>query len=145
MVGSPAVGRKGIRVFAVFGLAAIAPAAMACCPSDGHTVARSMGMESEVQSGSNLSSNSGWRVYAFERDGIRYLRVDDVAGNVVAVIGYIQSTFFVLPMGSDADRVQIGTAPAGVPQLIYRSNEVEINRYETASGARWSVSKPGSL
>lgn len=102
-------------------------------------------MESEVQSGANLSSSSGWRVYAFERDGIRYLRVDDVVGNLIAVIGYVDGAFFVLPMGSDADRVQIGTAPAGVPQVIFRSNEVEIIRYESTTGARWSVSKPGSL
>jgi hypothetical protein len=85
-------------------------------------------------------------VYQFERDGIRYLQVNDSAGVVRAAVGRIENTFWVLPIGSDADHVLIDdtSAPVGTPTTVYAGPDVEVVVYEDGIRQRWWIRRPAS-
>lgn len=134
---------------AVFASAAAPAFASTCCPSDDRTNPKAMssGMDRAAPVEQNLSLDSAWRVYAFERDGIPYLRIDDSVGVVRAAVGYIGDTVWTLPMGIDADRVSTPqrrlVVPAGAARwLVYRTDEMELVAYSSADGVIWSIEAP---
>lgn len=108
-----------------------APSALAACgcTDDGHG--------NPLLGGHNLgqsfpptglvAQDAAWRVYEFEREGIRYVQVNDRYGVVRAAIGRIGDTLWVLPMGTDVDRVRVSAvaASAGM-RTVYRSAEIEV-------------------
>jgi hypothetical protein len=114
-----------------------------CCPSDGNGAPKkgSSGLGEAFPVAPDLVADAAWQVYEFERDGIRYIQVNDHYGIVRAAVGRIDGTFWVLPIGADADRVSIpgDKAPIGEAKALYRSNEVEVLFYRDASGDRWIV------
>jgi hypothetical protein len=93
-----------------------------------------------------LADAAAWQVYEFERGGIRYTQINDRAGNVRAAVGRIGDTFWAMPICSDADRVAVQgeVAPAGTPQVLLRSNEVEVVLYRDGAQQRWLVRSPVS-
>ncbi|MBL8264217.1 MAG: hypothetical protein JNM58_17535 [Xanthomonadaceae bacterium] len=89
----------------------------------------------------DLTTDPAWQVYEFERDGIRYLQVNDTADTTRVAIGQIGATAWVLPIGRDADRVSIQTdtqLPAA-SHVVYRDNEVEVVVYRQSDQDRWIV------
>ena len=121
--------------------------ATACCPEgdDGTPKLRMSGLGEPSPTATDISISSAWSVYEFERDGIRYLQINDKAGHVRAAVGHVPGAFWVLPIGSDADRVAVpGTSipdSFGKPaSLIYRNSEIEIWRYQGDQGDAWVVS-----
>lgn len=75
-------------------------AAAACCPSDGNGIALAKsGMGESLPLAVNLSQDPNWLVYGFERDGISYYQVNDLAGQVRVIVGKIDDQFFTLPAG----------------------------------------------
>lgn len=89
----------------------------------------------------DLSSDPQWQVYEFERDGIRYLQVNDGADTARAAIGQIGATAWVLPIGRDADRVAIQTgAPSPMSgRVVYRDDTVELVHYRKSNQDGWIV------
>lgn len=129
--------------------AAGSPAANAgCgCPSDGNGApAAASGLGQEAPAAPDLATDTAWQVYEFERDGIRYTQVNDQTGRVRAAVGRIGDTFWVMPIGSDADRVTLQgeSAPAGVPQLLFQSQDVEVLLYQDGTTQRWQVRSPST-
>ena len=125
---------------------AISPAS-ACCPSGGvGEPVPSNGLGQVNPPSIDLAPDSPWQVYQFERDGIRYLQVNDSAGVVRIAVGRIENTFWVLPIGSDADLVVLqGTAaPSGTPTTLYAGPDVEVVMYEDGIRQRWWIRKPAS-
>lgn len=121
--------------------------AAACCPDGdrGSPKLSMSGLGTTSPTATDLSISSAWSVFEFERDGIRYLQINDKAGNVRAAVGHIPGTFWVLPIGSDADRVVVpGTAVPdsfGAPtSLVYQNSEVEIWLYQSDKGDAWVIS-----
>lgn len=113
-----------------------------CCPSDGKTspkAARGLG-ESAPQA-PDLAVDEAWKIYEFERGGVRYTQINDDTGNVRAAVGRIGDTAWVLPIGRDADRVLLpGDAiPAGNARVLLRSKEVEVVLIETGSTQYWWI------
>ncbi|WP_266167841.1 hypothetical protein [Dyella subtropica] len=53
----------------------------------------------------DVSANPHWHVYVFERDGIRYVQVNDLGGKVRAAFATANGELLVLPMGEDAQVV----------------------------------------
>ena len=52
----------------------------------------------------NVSAAPGWRVYAFVRDKVKYIQVNDLVGTVRATLATADGYFLVLPLGADAQR-----------------------------------------
>lgn len=133
-------------MLSAFGLLAFiaAPEAYAkCgCPDDGvgAPLAKS-GLGQEFPVAPDLALDSAWQIYEFQRDGIRYIQINDQYGKVRAAVGRIDSTLWTMPIGSDADRVilQDEGVPVGVPKVLFRSEDVEVVLYQDGGIQRWQV------
>lgn len=136
-----------IALLIVFGVLSRAASAECGCPGGGvgAPVVKS-GLGQQFPSAPNLAANPRWSVYEFERDGIRYTQINDRNGGVRAAVGRIGTTFWVMPIGTDADRVVIqGEAtPVGTSSTLYRSDEVEVLLYQNGTRQDWVVRRPGA-
>lgn len=116
--------------------------ALACCPDDGQTTPKAAtGLGDAFPPSMNLSTDPSWRVYEFERDGIHYVQINDATGNVRGAAGMISGTSWVMPIGSDADRIFLADdlLPAGRARVLYRARDVEVVLIEGQSRPRWIV------
>lgn len=116
--------------------------AQQCCPSGGVGSPKSMtGLGQSSPQIANLSIDPAWKVYQFERQGIRYLQINDLSGNTRLGIGRIGATAWVLPMGMDADRVILpgDAVPAGSPRTIFLSKDEEVVLYQDGLLQRWMI------
>lgn len=118
--------------------------AAACCPSGGNTGPTSAkGLGEAFPPTADLAADPAWSVYEFERAGIRYLQVNDGTGKVRAAVGRIGEILWVLPVGTDADRVTVPGEPAptttGTGTVIYRGPDLEVRRTQGAAGDTWSI------
>jgi hypothetical protein len=119
----------------------------ACCPSDGNgSQIQRMGLGERRPAAPDLAIDSTWNVYQFERDGIRYVQINDRDGHVRAAVGRIEDLLWVLPVGSDADRVSTPGNPApewaSVGQVIFRSGDLMVRWHESPNGDAWSFTLP---
>lgn len=82
----------------------------------------------------DVSSSPRWHVYVFERDGIRYIQVNDLNGTVRGAFATAGGQFIRLPLGTDAQLVSTpqqpgnaATTSAAAPsQPIYQDNAVKV-------------------
>lgn len=127
----------------VLAVAILAPTiAWACCPDDGKTSPRAArGLGESSPAATDLATDAAWKIYEFERDGIRYTQINDSTGAVRAAVGRIGRTIWVLPIGLDADRVRLpGDAlPTGNEHVLLRSKEVEVVLIKNATAQYWLV------
>jgi hypothetical protein len=99
------------------------------------------GLGESAPDASDLSSDPAWKIFQFERDGIRYLQVNDTANSARAAIGQIGATAWVLPIGRDADRVSIqaNTQSPVTGRILYRDDEIEVVHYRQSNQDRWII------
>lgn len=98
------------------------------------------GLGEPMPSAVDLSGDPAWQVYAFERDGIRYLQINDSSYTPRAAIGRIGPTAWVLPIGQDADRVTIQEiAPPASSRIVYRDENIEVVHYQASGQDHWIV------
>lgn len=136
----PACAPLALLACAVF----FTPAAWAkcSCPDDGRdSPAASRGLGESFPAAADLAADAAWQVYEFQRDGVRYVQINDSTGTVRAAAGRIGGTAWIMPIGTDADRVAIpgDAVPAGVPSVLYRGPDVEVVRYQDGSVTRWLI------
>jgi hypothetical protein len=116
------------------------------CPDDKHgaPIMGGSGLGESFPVTEDVAPDPAWQVYQFEREGIRYVQVNDSAGQVRAAVGRIEDTLWVLPIGSDANHVSTSAAqPTGTSsRLIYRSNDLEIVLYRIDNQDRWIIRQP---
>jgi hypothetical protein len=105
--------------FVALGLPAIAAA---------QTAAPATGLGQAWPNAVDLSHSPSWHVYVFERDGIRYIQINDRNGTVHAALGQTGDTVFALPVGVDSDHVTVA-APAqndALPPAIYQDESISV-------------------
>lgn len=90
----------------------------------------------------DVSANSNWHVYVFELNGIRFIQVNDVNGNVLGAVGTAKGQFITLPMGVFAQYVTTSQQPAAsVPNnsnsasVVYQDMAVLITARPMSNGA----------
>ena len=89
----------------------------------------STGLGESWPNAADQSVSPYWHVYAFERDGIRYVQVNDQSGRVHAAFGRAGTQVFPLPVGVDAEHTTVATPGAmeGISaQTIYRDDEISV-------------------
>jgi hypothetical protein len=96
--------------------------------------------------GSNVSLNANWQLYVFERDGMLYYQVNDLAGRVHIIIGRAGDAFWALPAGDVPFRASVPSRRLPLPEdagvaLIYRHSDFSILRYGVGEEAVWSVER----
>jgi len=112
------------------------------CPDDGNwNPAASRGLGESFPAAADLAADTAWQVYEFERDGVRYVQVNDSSGTVRAAAGRIGGTAWIMPIGVDADRVAVpgDATPVGIPSVLYRGPDLEVVRYQDGSVTRWLI------
>lgn len=125
-----------------FGLLAAPLVSAACCPGEGHGAPKAAsGLGESAPAAVDLATDPAWQVYEFEKDGIQYVQINDQHGAVRAAVGRIEDTFWVLPIGGDAERVLLSddVGLSGSPKILYRSQDVEVVLYQDGTLQRWVV------
>ncbi|WP_246161458.1 hypothetical protein [Stenotrophomonas cyclobalanopsidis] len=128
-------------------LLAVAPA-YAGGPSDFHgKPLATAGLGQSAPLAVNLSQDPAWLLYGFQRDGVMYLQVNDLTGNVQLIIGNAGGTYFVLPAGSNPAKVSLPEQRIGVPagavrSRIYQASDFSLFRYRSGDEVVWSVEAP---
>jgi len=115
-----------IRRAALAGIAALSIA----CTATAHTSSSipTTGLGESWPNATDVSANPNWHVYVFEKDGVRYIQVNDRNGTVHAAVGSAGPVAFALPIGVDAQRVAITKASSmgGLSQPIYHDENLTI-------------------
>lgn len=129
-----------------FALLASPLASLACCPSDGNNPQKlaSVGLGESFPTADAAAADATWAVYEFHRDGIRYVQANDRSGAVRAAVGRIGDTFWVLPIGVDADRVSVPGNGVAIPaytsaKRVFGTDAIDVWVYQTTSGDWWAV------
>jgi len=109
-------------LFAVLGSALLIPSAAAQVKVEfAPATARIVGLGESHPGVEDVSEVSNFHVYAFDKDGIRYLQVNTASGQVIAAFGVAQGKAFELPMvGTAAVATQV--ARAGVAGAVQATN-----------------------
>lgn len=125
---------RGYQALAAFALLA----GMAVC---GPAMAdkRATGLGQAWPNAQDVSASPRWHVYVFERDGIRYVQLNDLRGNVRAAFAAQGGNFLVLPIGSDAARVATPQDPQPAPantsgEIVYHDSAVQLQVTPQANG-----------
>lgn len=119
-----------------------------CCPGGDHGLElQATGLGQSQPSATDLSSDPLWRVYGFQRDGVAYFQVNDLAGRVQLIIGSVDGLFWVLPAGEMRSQVVVPPQRMRAPQTVvraevYRHPEFTLVRYGADDSTVWSVEVP---
>lgn len=91
----------------------------------------SSGLGQSWPNATDLSASPHWHVYVFQRDGVRYVQVNDLNGNVRSAVATVGGSFLALPVGVDASRV--GTPQQPLPatgntkgDVVYQDNTIKV-------------------
>lgn len=143
------VSVRNFKIHAFAGALMLAPLAVfAFAPGDDHGVKMATrGLGQSIPLAENLSVDPGWLVYGFERDGMDYFQVNDLAGRVHIVIGNAAGTFWVLPAGDLSAKVSLPEQRLPVPAkasrtIVYRAAEFTLVRYASGTDTLWAVEAP---
>lgn len=87
----------------------------------------------------DVSASPNWHVYVFERDGVRFIQVNDLNGTVRGAIATANGEFIALPVGADAERIDTSQQPVASSQqapgeTVYRDNAVQLQLTPQSNG-----------
>ena len=116
--------------------------------------ATSTGLGQAWPNAQDVSASTHWHVYTFANNGVQYVQVNDLFGNVRVAFANINGQFLVLPMGRDAQRLstpqQTGltssTAVALVSyaETVYQSSSVKLQAVPMSDGTVTFTAAPAS-
>lgn len=92
----------------------------------------------------NQSLHPAWRLYEFERDGISYYQVNDMAGRLHLIVAKAGDAFWSLPAGESGARISLPVwpqlpHPTSVPVDVYRDSEFALILHDDSNDAMWSI------
>lgn len=100
----------------------------------------STGLGQSWPSATDVSASPHWHVYVFERDGIRYIQINDLGGKVRAAFATSSGSFLGLPIGIDASRLATPQQPLPAPasttagEIVYQDASVKVLVVPQADG-----------
>lgn len=92
----------------------------------------------------DVSANPHWHVYVFELNGIKYVQVNDLNGNVLGAIGTAGGQFITLPIGQFAMNVstpqQAAVSPAtgtagAASTIVYKDDAMTLTATPQSDGS----------
>lgn len=112
------------------------------------TDAPSSGLGQSWPNATDVSANPHWHVYVFEKDGVRYVQVNDTNGGVHGAIATAGGQVLVLPIGSDAQNVTTSTGSTTDPtsttaDTVYDDGTVKISATVQPTGVVQMAVKTG--
>lgn len=116
-----------------------------CCPGGDHGLElQSTGLGQSHPMAVDSSLDPAWRVYGFQRDGVEYFQVNDLAGQVQLIVGNLDGHFWTLPAGESSTRVVLPPRRMAAPQIavrseVFRHPKFSLIRYGMGDRAQWSI------
>jgi len=102
----------------------------------------------------DVSTSTHWHVYVFANNGIQYVQVNDLNGNVRVAFAAANGQFLVLPMGRDAQRIStpqqtLSTSSTVVPltsyaETVYNDGAVQLNAVPMSDGTTTFTAAPAT-
>jgi hypothetical protein len=117
------------------------------CISVAHaqTATPSSGLGQAWPNAADVSTSPHWHVYVFVLNGIKYVQVNDLNGNVHAAIGTAGGTTIVLPVGTDAQNVVATQAPAAsTGETVYSDNSTTVTATPQSNGTMLFTATPAT-
>lgn len=112
------------------------------------TAAPATGLGQSWPNAADVSTNPNWHVYVFVLNGVKYIQVNDLNGNVHAAVGTAGGTSIVLPVGVDSQNVATGaqnapastssnalSATSSAAQTVYQDSSTTVTATPQSSGA----------
>jgi len=101
----------------------------------------------------DVSASVNWHVYAFNNNGVRYIQVNDLSGNVRVAFATANGQFLVLPMGRNAQSISTPQQNAAIPatsvplqsyaETLYRDSNVQLDAVPMSDGTTmFTASQP---
>jgi hypothetical protein len=105
-------------------------------------VAPSTGLGESWPNATDVSTSPHWHVYVFVLNGIKYVQVNDLNGNVRAAAAIANGTVLALPIGSDVANVRTGSlkpamsrsARSSGAETVYRDNTTTVTTVPQRNG-----------
>ncbi|WP_233842103.1 hypothetical protein [Dyella sp. 2HG41-7] len=93
-----------------------------------HHASPASGLGQSWPNAPDVSTSTRWHVYRFERDGIRYIQVNDLQGTVRAAVAETQGVAFALPVGVDAQNVAFinDSVPTDLTEVAYQDESLMV-------------------
>src|SRR5690242_15841580 len=92
----------------------------------------------------DVSASVHWHVYAFNNNGIRYIQVNDLNGNVRVAFATANGQFLVLPMGRNANSISTPqqravtsntvVALSDYTETVYRDGSIRLEAVPMSDG-----------
>lgn len=119
---------RGVRSWLSLGVLAMSLTSMGAMAATGLP---STGLGQSWPNATDVSASPHWHVYLFQRDGVRYVQINDLNGTVRAAIGTAGGSFLTLPLGSDAAQVATPSEPLAVTgntvgDIVYQDSAVKV-------------------
>lgn len=100
----------------------------------------------------DVSASSHWHVYVFANNGIRYIQVNDLDGDVRVAFATANGQFLVLPMGRNSRNISTPQLSLSIPstvvpltsyaETIYRDNNVQLDAVPMSDGSMQFMASP---
>lgn len=119
--------RAALAGIAAFGLTSVAFA---------QTASPSTGLGQSWPNATDVSASPQWHVYVFVLNGIKYVQINDLNGNVHAAVGTANGASVVLPAGLDAQNVST-TSSSATPsntQTVYSDSTTTVTATPQSNG-----------
>ncbi|MFC4526981.1 hypothetical protein ISN76_09785 [Dyella halodurans] len=123
--------------FAVVGLLVMASGLSSAMATDGLP---STGLGQSWPNATDVSASPRWHVYVFQRQGVRYIQVNDLNGKVHTAFAAAAGNFLGLPVGVDAAGLATPQEPLPVPaskkgEIVYQDAAVKVFVAPQADGS----------
>ena len=83
----------------------------------------------------DLAASPRWHVYVFDRDGVRFVQINDANGVVLGAFATAGGQFLVLPMGTGATlSISADTGAPSTGETVYRDGTVQVTVTAAADG-----------
>ena len=89
----------------------------------------------------DVSASANWHVYVFVLNGIKYVQVNDLNGNVIGAVGTVGDQFITLPIGQSHNvstpqqrAARTSAAQAAAPTTVYNDGSTVITATPQSNG-----------
>jgi hypothetical protein len=84
----------------------------------------------------DVSASPHYHAYRFEKQGVRYVQINDVNGTVRGAVAYIGGEVLYLPIGSDASHWVTATDPAtpAPGETVYQDESMTVHAAPQSDG-----------
>jgi hypothetical protein len=116
------------------------------CGTAAATTLSGTGLGQSWPNAADLSASPNFHAYRFEKQGVRYVQINDANGNVRGAVAYIDGQVLDLPIGVDASHWVVATDPAApvTGETVYQDQSMTVHAAPQSDGTVRLLLAPGN-